>query len=88
MALPLVSFGLGLLALAAWVALTQAAIERSTGAPAGAAFAANLAGFLAWAVVMSVLSTAQQQLAPGPFLECGRLATFDAAPAVVEGGAD
>jgi hypothetical protein len=89
MAVPLVSFGVGLLALAAWVALTQAAIERSTGAPPGAAFAANLAGFLAWAVVMSVLSTAQQQLAPGPFLAeslWDALATFDAAPAVLEGG--
>jgi hypothetical protein len=88
MALPIVSFGVGLLALAAWVALTQAAIERSTGAPAGAALAANLAGFAAWAVVMSVLSTAQQQLAPGPFLAeslWDALAAFDAARAVVEG---
>ena len=88
MALPIVSFGVGLLALAAWVALTQAAIERSTGAPASAALAANLAGFAAWAVVMSVLSTAQQQLAPGPFLAeslWDALAAFDAARAVVEG---
>ena len=88
MALPIVSFGVGLLALAAWVALTQAAIERSTGAPASAALAANLAGFAAWAVVMSVLSTAQQQLAPGPFLAeslWDALSAFDAARAVVEG---
>lgn len=90
MALPVISFGLGVLALAAWVALTQAAIERSTGAPAGAAFAANLAGFLAWAVVMSVLSTAQQQLAPGPFLAeslWDTVASLEVAP-VIEGPPD
>ncbi len=91
MVLPILSFGIGLLALAAWVALTQAAIERSTGAPAGAAFAANLAGFLAWAVVMSVLSTAQQQLAPGPFLAeslWDAVASLDASAPVIEGAPD
>lgn len=89
MVIPVVSFGLGLLALGAWVALTQAAIERSTGAPAGAAFAANLAGFAVWTGVMSILSTAHQQLGPGPFLAeslWDALATFDAARAVVAGG--
>jgi hypothetical protein len=90
MAVPLVSFGLGLLALAAWVALSQAAIERATGAEPRAAFAANLAGFAAWVAVMSVLSTAQQQLAPGPFLAesvWDAVSTFDAARAVIETGA-
>jgi hypothetical protein len=89
MAVPIVSFGIGLLALGAWVALTQAAIERSTGAPAGAAFAANLAGFAAWAGVISILSTAQQQLGPGPFLAeslWDALTKFDAARAIVGGG--
>jgi hypothetical protein len=88
MAVPVVSFGIGLLALAAWVALTQAAIERSTGAPAGAALAANLAGFAVWAGVMSILSTAQQQLGPGPFLAeslWDALAAYDAAQGVVGG---
>lgn len=90
MAVPLVSFGLGLLALAAWVALSQAAIERATGAPPGAALAANLAGFAMWVAVMSVLSTAHQQLAPGPFLAeslWDALSSFDAARGIVEAGA-
>jgi hypothetical protein len=89
MAVPLVSFGVGLLALAAWVTLTQAAMERATGAPSGPVLAANLAGFAIWVGVMSILSTAQQQLAPGPFLAeslWDAIAAFDAAQAVIAGG--
>jgi hypothetical protein len=68
MAVPVVSFAAGIVALAAWVLLTQAAIERSTGARPGVVLTANLAGFTLWAGVMSVLATPTQRLAPGPFL--------------------
>lgn len=68
MVLQPIAFGLGLLALAAWVAMTQVAVERATGAPQGVAMVANLAGFGAWAAVMSLLTTSQNPFAPGPFL--------------------
>ncbi len=89
MVVPVVSFGVGVFALVAWAALTQSAIERATGAPAGVALVANLAGFGAWAGVMSILSTAQQTFAPGPFLAeslWDAVVTFDAARAVIGGG--
>ncbi len=88
MAIPVVSFAIGLVALAAWVVVTQAALERATGAPTGVALTANLAGFAVWAGVMSVLSAAQQQFAPGPFLAeslWDAIAAFDAAQALVGG---
>lgn len=88
MAIPVISFAAGLFAIAAWVALTQLAIERATGAPTGAALVANLAGFAVWVGVMSVLSNAQQQLAPGPFLAESvweAITAFDAAHAVISG---
>lgn len=68
MAVPDVSFGVGLLALGGWLLATQAAIERTTGVDGGVAILANLAGFGAWAVLMSLLNTAANQLGPGPFL--------------------
>src|SRR5690606_6378888 len=68
MVVPSVSFGVGLVALAGWVALTQVAIERTVGVSSGAVIVANLAGFAAWAIVMSLLATGSNQVAPGPFL--------------------
>ena len=68
MALPAVSFGVGLLALGAWLLTTQAAVERVAGGGSGAVMVANLAGFAAWAVLMSLLTTASNQLGSGPFL--------------------
>lgn len=68
MALPAVSFGVGLLALGAWLLTTQAAVERVAGGGSGAVMVANLAGFAAWAVLMSLFTTASNQLGPGPFL--------------------
>lgn len=88
MVIPVVSFAVGVFALVAWVALTQLAIERATAAPTSAALLANLAGFAVWAAVMSILSSAQQQLAPGPFLAESvweAIAAFDAAQAVIGG---
>ena len=68
MVLPGVGFGAGLLALGAWVATTQIAIERVSGVSGGPAALANLAGFAVWALVMSLLTTATNRLGPGPFL--------------------
>lgn len=68
MALPVVSFGVGLFAVAGCVLLTQAAVERVTGVRGGEVIFANLAGFIVWAVVLSLLTTSNNQFAPGPFL--------------------
>lgn len=68
MAIPSISFGVGLLALVAWAATTQAAVERTAGRGGGDVVAANLAGFAAWAVMMSLVSSAANQIGPGPFL--------------------
>jgi hypothetical protein len=68
MVIPQLSFGIGLLAIASWVLFTQAAIERVSGISGGVPMLANAAGFAAWAIGMSLLSTGTNQLAPGPFL--------------------
>ncbi|MFA7248828.1 MAG: hypothetical protein WC273_04280 [Dehalococcoidia bacterium] len=63
-----IAFGIGLTAIGAWVAATQIAIQRTSGRPAIEIFVANIAGFGVWAIVMSLLATATNQTAPGPFL--------------------
>jgi len=63
-----IAFGIGLTAIAAWVALTHVALQRAAGRVGGEVLAANLAGFAAWAVIMSLLASATNQTAPGPFL--------------------
>jgi hypothetical protein len=68
MAIPSISFGVGLVALVAWAAATQAAVERTMGRGGGDVVGANLAGFAAWAVMMSLISSATNQIGPGPFL--------------------
>ena len=68
MALPAISFAAGLFALGAWALTTQLAIERCAPGSGGAALAANLAGFAIWLGAMSLLATASDPLAPGPFL--------------------
>lgn len=68
MAIPSISFGVGLLALAAWAATTHMAVERTVGRGGGDVLAANLAGFAAWAIIMSLLATGTNQIGPGPFL--------------------
>ncbi len=68
MVIPVVSFGLGFFAIAGFVLMTQAAIERVTGVRGGEVIFANLVGFLVWAVVLSLLTTSNNQFAPGPFL--------------------
>jgi hypothetical protein len=94
MVLPAISFGVGVVAVAAWLLLTQQAIERVTALRGGVPLLANAAGFAVWASWfvavasrdmppaqtakpaalavwaggMSLLATATNQLAPGPFL--------------------
>ncbi len=68
MVIPSISFGVGLLALAAWAGATHAALERTLGRGGGDVLAANLAGFGVWVIVMSLLATGSNQIGPGPFL--------------------
>lgn len=63
-----IAFGIGVLALVAWAGATQIAIERTIGRGGSDVLVANLAGFAAWLVVMSLLATGTNQIAPGPFL--------------------
>lgn len=68
MVIPPFSFGIGLIAIAAWLLLTQAAIERVSGLAGGVPMLANAAGFAVWAIGLSLLSTGTNPLAPGPFV--------------------
>lgn len=68
MVLTPVGFGIGLLTLIAWFGATQVAIERTVGRGGSDVLAANLAGFAVWLILMSLLSTATNQIGPGPFL--------------------
>lgn len=68
MVVPSISFGVGLVALAAWVATTHVAVERTVGRGGGDVLVANLAGFAVWAIIMSLLATGSNQIGPGPFL--------------------
>ena len=63
-----IAFGIGVLALVAWAGATQVALERTIGRGGSDVLVANLAGFGAWLVVMSLLATGTNQIAPGPFL--------------------
>ena len=68
MVIPALSFGVGIAVIGAWLLATQVAIERATGASSTQALVANLAGFALWAIGMSLLATAGEPFAPGPFL--------------------
>ena len=61
-------FGIGLVVLIAWFGGTQIAIERTVGRGGSDVLVANLAGFAAWLLVMSLISTGTNQIGPGPFL--------------------
>ena len=85
MALPLFSFGFGLVAVGLWVTSMQAAVERAGGVRGRTAFVANALGFLLWAGVLSLLATGSQPLAPGPFLaETVWEAVVQQAPTIVD----
>lgn len=86
MAVPAISFGAGVLALAAWVLAMQLAIERASGVSGRDAALANLGGFAVWIVAMSLLTTASNQFGPGPLLAesiWDALAGYEAGQAVL-----
>ena len=88
MIVPAVSFGVGLFAVGAWMLLTQIAIERAVGMGGASVILANAAGFAAWAVGMSLLSTGSNQLGVGPFLAESiweALTGFEAARSIIAG---
>lgn len=88
MVLPAVSFGVGLFAVGAWVLLTQVAMERAVGMGGASVMLANAAGFAAWALGMSLLSTGSNQLGVGPFLAESiweALTGFEAARSIIAG---
>jgi hypothetical protein len=68
MAVPAISFGVGVLAVGGWLAATQAALARVAGRNSRGVLAANLAGFAIWCVVMSLLASGDHAIAPGPFV--------------------
>lgn len=68
MVVPGISFGVGIMALGVWAVAMHTALRRATGVEGGALVLANAAGFGLWAVVMSLLATSSNQIAPGPFL--------------------
>jgi len=63
-----IAFGVGILALVAWAGTTQIAIERTIGRGGSDVLVANLAGFGVWLMIMSLLASGTNQVAPGPFL--------------------
>lgn len=65
---PGIGFAVLLIALAAWVLATQAAIEEASGSRGGMAVAATLVGFAAWTLTLTFLSTAHDPRGPGLFL--------------------
>jgi len=88
MVIPAISFGVGLFAVGAWVLLTQVGIERAVGMGGASVILANGAGFAAWALGMSLLSTGSNQLGVGPFLAESiweALAGFEAARSIIAG---
>ena len=88
MRIPAVSFGVGLFAVAAWVLLTQVAVERAVGMGGASVMLANATGFAAWALGMSLLSTGSNQLGVGPFLAESiweALTGFEAARSIIAG---
>jgi hypothetical protein len=68
MVIPGISFGVGITALGVWAVSMHTALRRATGVDGGALVLANAAGFGLWAIVMSLLATSSNQIAPGPFL--------------------
>ena len=68
MAVPYLSFGIGVAVLGAWGASMQGALERATGQRGGWIVLANGLGFGLWAGVLSLLGARGDVYAPGPFL--------------------
>jgi hypothetical protein len=68
MAVPVVSFGIGVAVIGVWTASMQGALERATGQRGGWIVLANGLGLGLWAGVLSLLGARGDVYAPGPFL--------------------
>ncbi len=68
MFLPVIDFGVGLTAVALFFGTNVIAVQAATDAPAGRVLAANGAGFLVWAVVLSMFVSDTSPYAPGFFV--------------------
>jgi hypothetical protein len=61
-------YGIGIAVLGILFGTTQIAVQSATDAPAGKALAANAAGFAVWVIVLNLLVTRDNILAPGVFI--------------------
>ncbi len=66
--IPGIDLGVGLASVALFFGLTTIAIQAVTPANAARVLVANLAGFAVWAIVLGLLVTSDNYLAPGVFL--------------------
>lgn len=88
MVIPHISFGIGILSIAAWVLTTNEAIERVSGVTGRPVLLSNIAGFALWVICMSILATSTNQIAPGPFLAESiweAISVFEYGEAILEG---
>jgi len=88
MVIPHISFGIGILSIAAWVLTTNEAIERVSGVTGRPVLLSNIAGFGLWVICMSILATSTNQIAPGPFLAESiweAISAFEYGEAILEG---
>ena len=68
MFIPGLDFGIALTAVALFFATTVIAVQTATDAPAGRALVSCAAGFLVWAIILGLLTTAKHGYAPGIFV--------------------
>jgi hypothetical protein len=68
MFLPEIDFGIALASVALFFGMTTISIQATTAAAPARVLVANLAGFALWAAILTLLTTADSQLAPGIFL--------------------
>jgi hypothetical protein len=68
MFIPGIDIGIGLASIALFFGLTTIAIQAVTPANPARVLVANLAGFAVWAIVLGLLVTSDNYLAPGIFL--------------------
>lgn len=67
MLLPQISFGFALLAVVVWVLSSTLALQSAFGVTPRAAIISNLCGFAVWALVLPLLNTSENPIAPGIF---------------------
>lgn len=68
MFIPMLEFGLALASIVLFFGFTVIAVQSATDAPAGKALVATAAGFAVWALVLFLLVSDENILAPGIFI--------------------